>query len=282
MTMTRQTSTLLLLSLSLPLWLAGCALSENGPETSPPDLTPPPQRGILRIGSASVMSGPDTYEQSMALALFYDPNAASPVCTRSETRNCVTHRCGAIKNVPSAGDITIKGGSEDVLLRPGTSGAYTEYRNTSTLTFQRGQILNLSASGKDVPAWQTPLTIPTQVFSLQSPSPARIDLTWVLHKTQDLALTWTPTTPGHSVRIELSQDFGQSQGTLIECVFDGSQGAGSVPASVIAQLQTTVGINHAVGVLVGPGSEIRLSPPGWDVSVWTIGVGRTGIATIAD
>ena len=76
-------------------WLA--ALSENGPETSPPDLTPPPQRGIVRIGSASVMSGPDTYEQSMALALFYDPNAASPVCTRSETRNCVTHRCGAIK-----------------------------------------------------------------------------------------------------------------------------------------------------------------------------------------
>lgn len=282
MTATRRTSSVGSLLLQLPLLLAGCALVENGVETSPPDLAPPPKHGIVRIGSSSVTSGPDTYEQSMALALFFDPTAPNPVCTRQEIGSCVTYRCGVIKNVPSAGDISIKGGSEDVLLRPSTDGAYTEYRNTSALTFQRGQILNLSATGKDLPAWETPQTVPTQVFQLQSPSPARIDLTWVLRKSQDLALTWTKTPPGNTVRLELSQDFGQSQGTLIECAFDGSQGQGTVPARAIAQLQTTVGINHAVGVLIGPGTEIRLRPQGLDLSVWTIGVGRTGIATIAD
>ncbi len=279
---TRRICSLLSLALTMPLVLDGCASVETGFEAGPPDLAPRPRHGFIRLGSSSVSSGVDTYEQSMAMALFFDPYAANPVCTRKESGACVTYRCGPIKNVPSAGDISIKGGREDVLLSPGPDGAYTEYRNTSAITFSRGQILMLSATGKDVPAWQMPLTIPTQVFTLQSPSPARIDLTWVLRKNYDLGLTWAPTPKGNNVRIELSQDWGQSQGTLIECVFDGSQGAGSVPGTVISQLQTTVGINHAVGVLVGPGTETRQTVPGWDLSVWTIGVGRTGIATITE
>ena len=69
---------------------------------------------------------------------------------------------------------------------------------------------------------------------------------------------------------------------LIECSFDGSQGTGTVPSSVLSQLQTTQGVNHAVGILIGPGTETKLTPIGWDVSVVSIGVGRTGVATISE
>ena len=163
---TRRICSLLSLALTMPLVLDGCASVETGFEAGPPDLAPRPRHGFIRLGSSSVSSGVDTYEQSMAMALFFDPYAANPVCTRKESGACVTYRCGPIKNVPSAGDISIKGGREDVLLSPGPDGAYTEYRNTSAITFARGQILMLSATGKDVPAWQMPLTIPTQVFTL--------------------------------------------------------------------------------------------------------------------
>jgi len=247
-----------------------------------PDLAQPPKLGLVRIGSSSVTSGVDTFEQSMALALFFDPHNASAVCTRSLAGACVTYRCGSLTGLPSAGNITIKGGGEEVVLQPSQGGSYPEYRNTAALVFQRGQILATSAVGKEVPAWQTPVTMPSYVFTLQTPSPARIDLTWVLRKKQDLALTWTPLPTDSSVRVELSQDLGTSQGTLVECTFDGSTGTGTVPSSVLSQLQTTQGISHAVGILIGPGTETRLQPTGWDVSVISIGVGRTGVATISE
>ena len=273
----RLISTALITSLSL----AGCATVADGPETMP-DLSLPPKLGLVRIGSSSVTSGLDTFEQSMAMALFFDPNLQNAVCTRSQSGPCTTYRCGSLAAMPSAGNITIKGGSEEVVLQPSPGGAYSEYRNTAALVFQRGQMLSINAAGKDVPAWQTQLSIPSPVFSLQSPSPARIDLTWVLRKKQDLVLMWTPLAAGSTVRIELSQDMGTSQGSLVECVFEGNQGAGSVPATVLSQLQTTQGQNHAVGILIGPGTDTRLAPMGWDLSVISISVGRAGIATLIE
>jgi hypothetical protein len=272
---------LTLTTLCAALSLAGCATAADGPEAMP-DLAVPSKLGLVRIGSSSVTSGVDTFEQSMAMALFFDPNQANSVCTRSQTSACSIYRCGALVGLPSAGNITIKGGSEEVVLQPSLDGFYPEYRNTSALVFQRGQTLAISAVGKAVPAWQTSLMMPSTVFVLQSPSPARIDLTWVLRKKQDLALAWAPLASGSSVRVELSQDLGTSQGMLIECSFDGSQGTGTVPSSVLSQLQTTQGVNHAVGILIGPGTETKLSPLGWDVSVVSIGVGRTGVATISE
>lgn len=261
--------------------VSGCATVEEGPQ-SMPDLAQPPKLGLVRIGSSSVTSGLDTFEQSMAMALFFDPSAASPVCTRSQVGTCSIYRCGSLSGVPSSGDISIKGGNEDVVLSPSQLGTYSEYRSTSTLVFQRGQSISVSAVGKDVPAWQTSLGIPSPVFALQTPSPARIDLMWVLSKRQDLSLSWAALAVGSTVRIELTQDMGTSQGALIECVFDGSKGAGLVPSGVLSQLQVTQGQSHAIGVLIGPGIESKLSPMGYEVSVFGIGVGRTGIATLTE
>lgn len=263
------------------LWVTGCATVEDGPQ-SMPDLAQPPKLGLVRVGSASVTSGLDTFEQSMAMALFFDPSAQSPVCTRSQAGSCTLYRCTALSSVPSSGDIQIQGGSEDVVLRPSQLGVYSEYRNTAALVFQRGQNLSIRAVGKEVPAWQTSLGIPSPVFALKTPSPARIDLMWVLSKRQDLSLSWTPLAVGSTVRIELTQDLGTSQGSLVECVFDGNKGAGSVPSGVLSQLQVTQGQSHAIGVLVGPGIESKLSPEGYEVSVFGIGVGRAGIATLTE
>lgn len=260
---------------------SGCATVEDGPQ-SMPDLAQPPKLGLVRIGSSSVTSGLDTFEQSMAMALFFDPNAASPVCTRSHVGSCTLYRCGALSSVPSSGDIRIKGGSEDVVLSPSQLGVYSEYRSTSALVFQRGQTISLRAAGKDVPSWQTTLSIPSPVFALRTPSPARIDLMWVLSKRQDLSLSWTPLSVGSTVRIELTQDMGASQGSLVECVFDGNKGSGIVPSGVLSQLQVTQGQSHAIGVLVGPGIESQLSPMGYELSVFGIGVGRAGIATLTE
>mgnify|MGYP002360995949 CR=1 FL=1 len=99
---------------------------------------------------------------------------------------------------------------------------------------------------------------------------------------KECMLMWTPLAAGSTVRIELSQDMGTSQGSLVECVFEGNQGAGSVPATVLSQLQTTQGQNHAVGILIGPGTETRLAPMGWDLNVISISVGRAGIATLIE
>ena len=277
--MTKKRPSLLLACVMFGL---GCATVEGGPEFSPPDLARPTRFGFVRLGSSSVTSGPDTYEQTMATALFYDSSVANPVCVRREYGPCVTYRCGVLKGVPSAGDIKIKGSPEDVVLAPNTDGAYPEYRNTAQLLFQRGQALTIEATGKDLPAFSTPVTFPSYAFALKSPSPARIDLTWLLKRTQDLMLTWTPLVDESSVRIELSQDVGSNQSVFAECSFPGNLGTATVPANVLGEFQTTVGISHVLGVLVGPGTETKLSIPDWDLSVYTIGVGRTGIAILTE
>ncbi len=259
----------------------GCATVEGGPESLQPDLSVPPRHGFVRLGSSSVKSGSDTFEQSMVKAVFYDPTAPVPMCVRQETGPCWLYKCSDQNGALSAGEIRVVAGTDQVVLKPEPQG-YADFRTTSSLLFKQGQVLTVQAAGDAVPAWQTLFEMPSHQFSLKTPNPARVDLAWLISKTQGLAFTWTPLAEQSTVRLELSQQIGQGQSLLAVCSFDGSLGAGLVPPFVLGQFQTTPGAKNALGVLVGPANETKVALEGWDFAVSSIGVGRTGLALLSD
>jgi hypothetical protein len=96
-------------------------------------------------------------------------------------------------------------------------------------TFGAGDILNVSASGADVAAFDASVVAPAMI--VPSPMPGASTLV-----AQDLAFTWTGGEAGATVSFEAF-----SNQTLVTCVFDAKKGAGVMPASFLAPFKGTSG-----------------------------------------
>lgn len=261
-------------SLALFAALPGCdfGIGSNVQEDMgpPPDMTAPPARfGFVRAGATAFAPA----LQSMASAFFIDTSTTSAGCSRSVQNECTIYRCtGTGFRYPSAGNVTInpKSGS-GFMLAPTTDGYYVEARSTSASLFTGGQAVTFAAPGKEVPAFSTEVTLPTEAFTISSPTAARDNLGWVISRTADFTISWS--TASAKVAVELAQGTDQAfGGVTIRCTFPGNGGTGKLPASVLGNLKA----GTATRILLGPAASTKVQQTGWEIDAVAIGVGRNG------
>lgn len=261
-------------SLALAAALPGCdfGIGSTAQEDmgAPPDMTAPPTRfGFVRAGATAF--APAT--QSMASAFFIDTSLTAAGCSRSVQNECTIYRCtGTGFRYPSAGTVSInpKGGS-GFMLAATTDGYYVEARNTSSSVFTGGQVVSFSAPGKDAPMFSTEVTLPTDMFTISSPTAARDNLGWVISRAADFSISWSTTSA--KVAVELAQGTDQAfGGVTIRCTFPGNGGTGKLPASVLGSLKA----GSPTRILLGPAASAKVQQTGWEIDAVAIGVGRNG------
>lgn len=261
-------------SLALLAALPGCdfGIGSNGQEDmgATPDMTALPTRfGFVRAGATAFAPA----MQSMASAFFIDTGMTAAGCSRSVQNECTIYRCtGTGFRYPSAGNLTIgpKGGT-GFMLAPTTDGYYVEARSTSSSVFSGGQAVTFSAPGKEAPMFSTEVTLPTEMFTISSPTAARDNLGWVISRAADFPISWATTAA--KVAVELTQGTDQAfGGVTIRCTFPGNGGTGKLPAGVLGSLKA----GTATRILLGPAASTKVQQPGWEIDAVAIGVGRNG------
>jgi hypothetical protein len=247
-----------------------------------PDMTVPPTRfGFVRAGSSSFTAGTQTSTESMASALFIDTGATASGCSRTVVGECAMYRCtGTGFRYPGTGDIQAKPASgTGFTLSPTADGYYVEQNNTSALLFAANQAVTLSAAGKDVPGFSADLTVPSSSFTINSPNAGRNNLGWIIQKATDFQVDWSSNAA--RVVVELTQGTSEAfGGVTIRCNFAGTAGSGKVPASLLANLKTTMGSANPARILLGPVASKQVQSSGWLIDAMVVGVGRSGDVTI--
>lgn len=260
-------------SLALFAALPGCdfGIGSNAQEDmgAPPDMAAPTRFGFVRAGATAFAPA----MQSMASALFIDTSMTAAACSRSVQNECTIYRCtGTGFRYPTAGNVTIspKGGT-GFMLAATTDGYYVEARNTSASVFTGGQAVAFSAPGKEAPVFSSEVTMPTEMFTISSPTAARDNLGWVISRTTDFTISWSTTAA--KVAVELMQGTDQAfGGVTIRCTFPGNGGTGKLPASVLGSLKA----GAATRILLGPAASTKVQQAGWEIDAVAIGVGRNG------
>ena len=266
---------------SLPLFVSACdqASSPGGPDmqTSSPDLATPSRFGLVRITG--------TTNGSSAIATFIDTQQVDANCQHRTAGECVLYTCAGTTFVqPNAGDLNITGGTQAVALSARTDGSYKPYDATSMVTFAAGQKLAVNAAGGMVPAFRTELTPPNATFSLTTPDGSRQNIVFNLNRTADYQVAWTPLSAGTRVHAEINQNTDSNRGLIIDCDFDGSTGTGTIPASLLGDLQLTSSSTLTpVGTFtIGPSTSMSLKSGGYDIAVFGMANGRSGSANITN
>ncbi|HZS41750.1 MAG TPA: hypothetical protein VFF06_33205 [Polyangia bacterium] len=141
--------------MSLLIAMAGC--NQNS-LTQPPMVT-----GAIVVDSATFFYNGATRAGSSVQAFFHGPTQSG--CSQSTVGSCVVTRCdstdaGAPPSTarPSAGVVTIAGGSQQVVLTPQADGTYAPFLDASHGLWTGGEALSVTAAGGDVPGFTDTLT----------------------------------------------------------------------------------------------------------------------------
>lgn len=177
-----------------------------------------------------------TTQQASAFALFYKAaQQAAPGCTtQGSSGSCTLSECPAVVSGPyaSAGTVTVSFGSQaPFALTQVSSGAYT---STPAASFAKGDVLGVSASGGDIPAFpEQSITAPGALVFGSPQAP------FVISTTADLNVTWSGGEPGAQAFVGVMVS-GNTQ-LAVSCTFDATLGAGTVPASLLSPLKAAQG-----------------------------------------
>lgn len=192
-------------------------------DSSASDVTP--------LGTVEFQMEPDASpaENFVRATFAPTPDLLSSVChAPAPTSGCSVRVCDGppppASKLLNAGTLTLSGGSYYGSLTIGGDGNYM-----GVGSFGRGDILDVSASGADVPAFDASIVAPAMIV----PSPTPGASTPV---SQDLAFTWTGGEPNATAYFE-----ALSSPTLVTCAFDAAKGAGVIPASLLTPLKGTSG-----------------------------------------
>ena len=178
-----------------------------------------------------------------ASASFFDGGSvATEGCTTKTVGACSVATCdfsnaggggaagaGGAPAAKNAGDITIKGGVEDVTLSPDAStGLYAAQIGNGKAYFKDGDTLSFSAVGAEIPAFSGTVDAPGAI-TLSAPMFPAPGTMYSLDTTADLDFTWTGGT-GAKVLVNFTSA-SATKDVIISCTFDGASGTGKVPSS---------------------------------------------------
>ena len=172
----------------------------------------------------------------------FSPDVLEDRDRRCESRSegaCTFRACDVGTSVPdriSAGEVAITGGTEDITLVYPETETHSSYYDTGFgRIFDGSHTLDITAEGDEVPAFSAELEPPSG-GTLTAPTlpPSDEDLT--VDTSSDLAVEWT--TDGiDGGKFYLNFTSGDSYGsTSIECTWEATSGAESVPASLLADM----------------------------------------------
>lgn len=198
------------------------------------------------LGTVEFQMQPDAQPAEDFVRATFAPNVdlLSSVCHAPRpTSGCKVLQCDGqpptASSLLNAGTLTMSGGTYYGSLTIGGDGNYM-----GVGSFDRGDVLNVSASGADVAAFDASIVAPAMIV----PSPAPGASTPV---SQDLAFTWTGGEPNATVYFEAF-----SNQTIVSCAFDAAKGAGVMPATLLAPFKGTSGSlfwsqNRTLTILAG-------------------------------
>ncbi len=180
-------------------------------------------------------------------------------CTKSTAGACVLFSCageGASPTWLSAGTITVTGGAFPFAMTP-SSGGYGAAGEMLGALWSGGETLTVAAPGDVVPAFSTTILAPTSKIALTEPQPSSFDDSGIpsvdVSRLSDFVVQWTGAQSGQ-VDVGLSGyaagDGGAQVPALLECLFDGPSGSGTVPSALLQQVPP------------GPGWTLRIDPIG--------------------
>lgn len=227
------------------------------------------------------------HSASAAFVRAYPTASASGACTSTTSGDCVLYRCpiassaadagaadpGAANSGASAGAIVVSGGTSAVRLVP-SGGSYAAV-TAQTKLWNGGESLTITADGAEVPAFTLRATAPSFVTVTTPVFPAAGGSV-VVARSGAFAVSWTGGSAG-----SVSANVGAvtaTTSTSITCTFPASSGAGSVPASLLAELPSSP--TSAYVSITGAASATAVVG-GWDVrtTLTTLARTATGSAT---
>lgn len=195
----------------------------------------------LRARHADIGGGVGVFQQPgeyFAFAGFVD-NSVSDGCQVTRPRFgatvCRVQICPVggpgPQPVIQAGNIHINGGATPLLLTPDADNNYAGASGTGSW-FQAGELISFFIQGN----WPT---VPPMARILRAPPPVTLTSTVpaTIDRSQGFSVTWTYPTNVPVVGTEVNTGFGSEDGSrLVTCDFPMQAGAGTIPASLLANL----------------------------------------------
>jgi hypothetical protein len=241
--------------LAVALAALGCA----GGDRPSRGATPPPARveeragpktGRVEIGNAFVGQGAREGVNGSVDARFH----ASGPCAKTWYETCYVSSCPGDEpaNGASAGTISIGGLAVPIRLERQDGARYQAIHGRQL--FSGGEVITVSSSGAEVPAFHATLEAPPQPTLTHPPisdSHAIVNGS----KSADWSLAWTGGGAG-IVRVSL-----QSRSTSVTCDFKASDGEARVPRAALARM------DHTALVAVSAIETATVSAGDWSVAV---------------
>jgi len=260
-TPTRRWGCAIAASSGLLLWLAACSSSSHG---TPAEAGTSTDSGTDDAAfDAGIESGRDSGSAPPAgsivivqlvglngtvgdITASFDAQYPSGLaCVRTVSGPCTIDDCtavdmqGATLQGQSAGTLTLVGGtpSTTAMLHAGAGDLYKQPLGGNPL-FAAGDVFAASADGGTFPAFSgqsapapgaVAITSPTTIMGSDGP-------TYKFDPTAALAWTWTGGQAGTSV---IFTTYTSSPDLAINCAFDSTAGAGTIPQDVLAKLPAT-------------------------------------------
>lgn len=217
------------------------------------DAAPEATPGVDGTGTiyvTQVRTTPTTYQGRLG-AIFRGPGSALPPnCTRTagvcETIVCTQPAQNAPDSLTGflAGVIAAQGPQipSSFSISPNVTTPGYQSAGVNRRIFQTGEAITASAAGRTIPAFTSPqvsapaeITWLTPAFSYQSEAS--------LAKSRALAVGWSGGANGQ-VEVEVRTGGpGSSGDRIVRCAFDAASGSGTIPASAMAILETTRGVD---------------------------------------
>ncbi len=258
------------------------ASSEGGGsgDASDDDAGPRDLGGIFAISdSTTVDGGPRGLHR--AGAFFTHPDGIDTTTTGKTVGPCLVETIGN-GNAPgetdfSAGTLHLTGGVKSIDLVPNAQKAYDPVTGSTSL-WSGGEMLTVSADGKDVPAFTVSLVAPGKL-TMTAPALPQGAANLSVTRSAPFSATWTGTSSGQVV---LYFDAATGANAFsATCTFDASALKAEVPAAAFADFPAQDGTFNFYTK-----QAAVASPPGWTVRftassaiVDPTGASATGYAT---
>ena len=198
----------------------------------------PLHRGYVSIQSYDAMNVPNMPTVGgYASAGFFKSDG---YCTTLETIGpCEVASCTTTTptGATSAGTITMTGGLQPVTLAPSADKTYAQLM-TMTKLFDGGETITFAATGADVPAFTTTLTMPGKATITAPAEPPANSPYLLVPRSQDFAVSWSG--GGGSGLLQVALDSSSADERLF-CRFSVSARAGTIPAAALAKLPAGMG-----------------------------------------
>ncbi len=178
------------------------------------------------VGSVFAIQNADSW--SVGANFIDKPAPYAPECLH-EAGSCQLFDYACAQKLPpapdpifhSAGTITVDGDGMQLALAPGSDRRYVSASGMGT-SFHAGDSIQISAEGKELPAFSGSLLMPATATLMDLPA--------TLPRDQDLALGWSGGSAGAQLHVLIFTDSPVRQ---IDCSFDAAAHAGSVPAALL-------------------------------------------------